>query len=167
MMLSPFVKEKHDIVSQLCQLQIFLVFLVAVLLKYKEQSAARAEEGGGDQCASGQSWAAGLSVTGLDRVLMGASAVPPALCLVFGSERLSGYLLDDEKRERACASAGRVLGAIASCPRAAASKLGRSMWPPSPPARVGPPALHAGESDEPEAGDGTAARREAWAPVAP
>ena len=109
MALSPFTEKRHDIISQLCQLQIFLIFLVSVLLKGAATNEPR-------------------SFPYLDRILVAASIVPPAVCAILGWPRLSRYILEEEHRAKALSAIGRAAAWVCRCGVSSA------------PARIQPPA---------------------------
>jgi len=92
MALSPFRQFKHDLVSQLSQLQIFLTFLIAVLLK-------------GDRSE--------MKTDQLDRILCTVSLIPPFCCAIIIAPT-SKYFLDEDKRERVLRFTGRMLGKLAA-----------------------------------------------------
>lgn len=86
MMYSPYVKEKHDYVSQICQLQIFFALLAGVVLNATPT----------DQ-----------EVYTLGVILIALQAVPPFLCAFLASP-MSKYLLEREKRAKVLGILGKV-----------------------------------------------------------
>ena len=76
---SPFYERRHDLVAMLCQLQIFLTLLVAVLLK-------------GDPTER--------RMQSLDAVLVAIGTIPPACCAILISPA-GNYILDEQRRAKA------------------------------------------------------------------
>ena len=138
MWLSPYRDLKHDVISTICQTQIFLALLAATMLQ--------ADPGG-----ARSPW--------VDSVLTGLAVVPVALCAVLASP-VGSYLVHGQKREKALrllgrglATAGRWLrgrctkGNTGDVPAAAAAAAAAaaSAAPPELPRRPG--------GDEPYAND--------------
>ena len=79
MMFAPFTKTKHDYVSQVCQIQIFLALLSGVIFN-TESSPAEKEA--------------------MSYILMALQALPPGIA-AFLSSPASKYMLDPAKRKKA------------------------------------------------------------------
>ena len=86
MMLSPFVKDKHDYVAQICQVQIFFALLSSVVLNSNPTPAEK-------------------QLMGV--ILISLQAVPP-LATAFLSSPLSKHVLEKDKRNKLIKILGKV-----------------------------------------------------------
>ena len=91
MWLSPYRDLKHDVISTICQTQIFLALLAATMLQ--------ADPGG-----ARSPW--------VDSVLTGLAVVPVALCAVLASP-VGSYLVNGQRREKALRLLGKGLATAA------------------------------------------------------
>jgi hypothetical protein len=141
MALSPYHQPRHDVLAQLCQLQIFLTLAAAVLLK------------GDPRLADSPT---------LERCLFISSFFLPAFSAFLASP-LSNYLLIREKRARVHRGLREGLARLRG---ATVWRRGKKM-PPAPQGGVGLPVGGAKGRDLPTAGSAAKASRSSAASVRP